>query len=293
MRKCLAHFGGRLLCRSPCAYATATRRGSLRALDSPKCAFHFRIGCYSPLDSNDALAWPFQLPSRYPHLRKTSLNLFAVLLALLIHALAIALLWTTRSSAPHAPAKSLRVEVLETVGATANEHAAPSAAPIQPQKHISLAKPAATRQSLPATISTITSTTVAPPPAQTASADAPAETAASAQSSLNPASQTAAGIPLTSTPPRFDAAYLHNPPPNYPSISLNRGETGLTLLHVYVAANGTPSQITIKQSSGYARLDQAAVEAVWRWKFIPARQGDEAVAGWVNVPINFDPTASH
>ena len=31
----------------------------------------------------------------------------------------------------------------------------------------------------------------------------------------------------------------------------------------------------------------AAVAAVKRWTFVPAKRGDEAVDGWVNVPIDF------
>ena len=36
------------------------------------------------------------------------------------------------------------------------------------------------------------------------------------------------------------------------------------------------------------RLDNAAQDAVWRWKFVPARRGDEAVSAWVLVPITFN-----
>lgn len=40
-------------------------------------------------------------------------------------------------------------------------------------------------------------------------------------------------------------------------------------------------------SSGRRMLDTAAVAAVKRWTFVPAKRGDEAVDGWVNVPIDF------
>ena len=65
------------------------------------------------------------------------------------------------------------------------------------------------------------------------------------------------------------------------------GEQGKVLLHVFVNAAGNPEKVEIRTSSGHARLDQAAREAVQRWKFVPARQGDEPVSAWVLVPISF------
>ena len=50
---------------------------------------------------------------------------------------------------------------------------------------------------------------------------------------------------------------------------------------------GEAKEVRIRTSSGFERLDLAAMEAVRRWKFVPARQGDEAVEAWVVVPILF------
>lgn len=90
------------------------------------------------------------------------------------------------------------------------------------------------------------------------------------------------------TQPRFDAGYLDNPAPAYPSISRRMGEDGKVLLRVFVEPNGRPSQIQINAGSGSPRLDQAAQEAVWHWKFVPARHGNETVGAWVLVPIIFN-----
>ncbi len=87
--------------------------------------------------------------------------------------------------------------------------------------------------------------------------------------------------------PKFDADYLNNPKPSYPSISHRLGEEGVVMLRVYVSAQGTPDQIQLLKSSGFARLDQAAQEAVARWRFVPARQGKIAIAEWVDIPITF------
>lgn len=92
---------------------------------------------------------------------------------------------------------------------------------------------------------------------------------------------------VTLTQPRFDADYLSNPAPTYPPLSRRMGEEGKVQLRVFVDSSGRASQIELKTSSGSPRLDQAAQDAVWRWKFVPARRGDEAIAAWVLVPIVF------
>ena len=45
--------------------------------------------------------------------------------------------------------------------------------------------------------------------------------------------------------------------------------------------------VPINNSSGSEALDRAAAEAIKRWRFIPARYGDEAVESWIRVPIDF------
>lgn len=87
--------------------------------------------------------------------------------------------------------------------------------------------------------------------------------------------------------PRFDADYLDNPAPAYPPLSRRMGEQGRVLLRVYVQADGSAGQVEVRESSGFERLDRAARETVARWRFVPARQGDKAVAAWVLVPISF------
>jgi periplasmic protein TonB len=88
-------------------------------------------------------------------------------------------------------------------------------------------------------------------------------------------------------PPKFSANYLKNPAPDYPAISRRLGERGQVLLRVLVSPEGRPEQVEINRSSGYQRLDQAAQNAVRRWQFVPARQGENTVRAWVIVPIVF------
>lgn len=94
--------------------------------------------------------------------------------------------------------------------------------------------------------------------------------------------------PTLITAARFDAAYLNNPKPVYPNASRRLGEEGRVVLRVHVDPDGRPGEIEIRTSSGFPRLDAAAYEAVSRWRFVPARRGDEPIAAWVAVPITFN-----
>jgi protein TonB len=58
-----------------------------------------------------------------------------------------------------------------------------------------------------------------------------------------------------------------------------------------VLPNGLPEQIELKRSSGSSRLDHSALEAVRQWRFVPARRGNDTVAAWVVVPVEFNLTA--
>lgn len=92
----------------------------------------------------------------------------------------------------------------------------------------------------------------------------------------------------TITPPRFDAAYLDNPAPSYPSMSRRLREQGKVMLRVLVNPGGAPERVEVRSSSGSERLDHAAEDTVRRWRFVPARQGAEPVPAWVLVPISFN-----
>ena len=87
--------------------------------------------------------------------------------------------------------------------------------------------------------------------------------------------------------PVFNADYLDNPRPAYPQLSRKNGETGRVLLRVYVSANGRAERVVINKSSGFERLDAAARDAVFGWRFVPARRGSEHVAAWVLIPFSF------
>lgn len=93
--------------------------------------------------------------------------------------------------------------------------------------------------------------------------------------------------PAPVIPPRVDAAHLNNPAPAYPPLSRRLGEQGQVLFDVYILADGTVGEIRLKVSSGYPRLDAAAREAVQRWRYVPARRGNTAIAYWYVQPVSF------
>ncbi len=88
--------------------------------------------------------------------------------------------------------------------------------------------------------------------------------------------------------PRYDAAYLNNRPPRYPSKAVELNESGKVTLDVYVDADGRAKEVSVKRSSGFERLDSAAKDAVRFWRFEPARVGNQAVGANVLITIPFN-----
>ena len=88
---------------------------------------------------------------------------------------------------------------------------------------------------------------------------------------------------LASAVPR----YRSTPPPEYPPAARQQHQEGVVLLEVAVGADGRPGQIGVKQSSGFPLLDRAAVTAVHRWTFEPARTAGLPVESHVEIPIRF------
>lgn len=128
--------------------------------------------------------------------------------------------------------------------------------------------------------------TVSAPPASAPVARVDTVAARVAQPATAPAA-TPVAVPDV-TAPRFDAAYLNNPAPAYPPLSRRLDEQGRVLMRVFVDPNGAPAEVELRESSGYRRLDAAAEAAVRRWRFVPARRGQEPVGAWVLVPIAFN-----
>lgn len=135
-----------------------------------------------------------------------------------------------------------------------------------------------------------------PKPAAAPPASAPSSASSSSASSQSSASSRGAGQAPGAkgsggsdqkVSPAHDAGYLHNPKPKYPAVAIARNWEGLVRLRVYVLPNGTAGQVVLHQSSGHGALDEAALDVVQRWRFVPAKRGEQAIASWVVVPLVF------
>jgi len=81
--------------------------------------------------------------------------------------------------------------------------------------------------------------------------------------------------------------YRENRPPVYPGTARQRGHEGDVLIAAEIRADGRIGTVRVKCSSGYASLDDSALEAVRAWRFEPARRMGAAVDAWVEIPIRF------
>lgn len=76
-------------------------------------------------------------------------------------------------------------------------------------------------------------------------------------------------------------------PPKYPVESRRRKEEGTVTLLVTVSPEGDVAAIEVSRSSGFARLDKAALAAVKTWRWSPVLRGGIAVPvrGIVEIPF--------
>ncbi|RME02495.1 MAG: energy transducer TonB [Planctomycetota bacterium] len=86
---------------------------------------------------------------------------------------------------------------------------------------------------------------------------------------------------------RRGPSVVYGPPPRYPYRARRRGYEGRVFLRIYVSSRGYPQKIVVLRSSGYRSLDEAAVRAVQRWRFQPARRGGREVGGIFEIAIRF------
>lgn len=73
----------------------------------------------------------------------------------------------------------------------------------------------------------------------------------------------------------------------YPEGARQRGEEGDVTLELDISAHGTVDEVRIVESCGFAELEQAAVKAVKRERFIPARSGSSKVPASARLTLTF------
>jgi len=75
--------------------------------------------------------------------------------------------------------------------------------------------------------------------------------------------------------------------PDYPSISQRLGEVGSVVVELLVGTDGRVSDSRIQQSSGYERLDQAALKGLSRCRFTPGTVDGEPESAWAQMKYTF------
>ncbi len=91
------------------------------------------------------------------------------------------------------------------------------------------------------------------------------------------------GVPVI--PPRI----LREVEPRYPASARNSGTTGAVRVRILVGADGSVESASVVGSSGNSEMDTNAVEAVYKWRFSPAKDkyGQNARC-YVTRSINFN-----
>lgn len=103
-----------------------------------------------------------------------------------------------------------------------------------------------------------------------------------------PSTQLTASTKGTTLPSSM-ADYLSNPAPPYPALSLRLNEQGRVIVRVLISKDGHALEGDIAQSSGFDRLDRAALRAVMAWRYVPGTVDGQARDMWFDVPIHFKP----
>jgi len=96
-----------------------------------------------------------------------------------------------------------------------------------------------------------------------------------------------APAPVQRTAPKSDTRRPLTQP-EYPPSSRRAGEAGTVILEVYVLENGRVGEAKVKQSSGFPRLDEAAVREVKRsWRLVPGTENGKPVPMWGQFAVTF------
>lgn len=77
--------------------------------------------------------------------------------------------------------------------------------------------------------------------------------------------------------------------PVYPAAARQAGLQGTVLLKIEILANGRPGEISVARSTGYVALDEAAIAAVGKWRFVPAKDlsSGRTVGCITTLPVSF------
>jgi periplasmic protein TonB len=209
-------------------------------------------------------------------------------------ALHVGVLWALQSGLLRQVAEVVvPAEILVEIMAPPAPPAPPAPKPVaQPQPKVqpktskpTQPTPTPAVQPTPAPLAVTPSATTPETSATTPTSTAAAPASANSGNTLNAPPDPPA--PPKVTQPSTDADYLNNARPQYPAMSKRLNEQGKVVVRALIGTDGTASQASIKISSGFNRLDQAALATVLKWRYLPGKRGGVPEAMWFDVPVNW------
>lgn len=126
-----------------------------------------------------------------------------------------------------------------------------------------------------------------PKPKPAAEPAAPAPATGKAPDAAAPKAPVA---PVDPDRPRFVSQVDYagrRPVPDYPRLSVRRGETGRVIVRVLISPSGSVDQVSVRKSSGHSRLDDAALQAAKSARFKPYKENGVALPALADIPFDF------
>ena len=75
--------------------------------------------------------------------------------------------------------------------------------------------------------------------------------------------------------------------PKYPEIAQEAGIEGVVVVQAFIDEKGRVKETLILNGVPNTGLDEAAMEAIRKTRFRPAKQRERAVGVWISIPVNF------
>lgn len=139
----------------------------------------------------------------------------------------------------------------------------------------------------PAIVAPVPLVQTIPSPVQIATTPTPPPPQVSVPGPPAPPAPAPAPAPAIANAGDLSSTMISATPPRYPHDSRRLREQGTVVLMVLLGVDGRVADISVAQSSGFARLDQAALAAVRRWRWSPTMRGGTPVMvkGLVEIPF--------
>ncbi len=206
------------------------------------------------------------------------------------HAVMLTAAWLHRNAPPP---KEIEVQSITAQLITP----APAAQPVAVQSAAQPAPPKPTPRVKPKVEPKPTQKAVKPTPQPVAQSPSPTPVPAAADPTPAPAAPAPAAPAATpgparetmqvSAPKNVSALSCNFVKPTYPSMSRRRGETGTAYVHFIIGVTGKIESVQLQKSSGYPRLDEAALDATRASTCPPYIENGQAIRAAHTLPFNF------